>query len=798
MGMTAQGLLTATLLLVAAGLSHPPSDAVAGSILGLGAIWLEGRGVELNRGYRFTPATPVLLCMALCPSLGSGLVVLVILLDSVYRVEAGFWSNLGQRLSVALALLCVSATEHAVQPVQFPLSYLLGPLVYLVARLGLEGNFRPLGTAEERLVYRQLHLRIRPLEIGLAAVAPLFAAGVTAYPWLALGALPLLAVTPLAAENVLLTANDRSVAQLLKELKATKVQAQKAARERDQAKEEKQILDGFSQHLAGNPTLEATASSLVTTVHKLLKADSVVVFLGQPPEPFSYRVCPEHLEGLQAAALTEVREPIVDRAFQIQKPVLQKALPEVAERLLPHDIVAAALPLGRNGVLYVGRRNGQSFGQPNLDRLKWLAEKAAIVLDAAYQTHEAARQRRQQEQAVTHLQRQVVGLSRLVQGAEEMASSLDATVLAERLIALVVQMIPHRSGQLLLASGQPISWGESIEPHPELLQTARETGRPVAIEDVATSRFGSPGERVSSVLTSPLMAGQQCLGVIVLATDIKRGFQGEQMDLLHILCSQAAMALSHAGLYSQVVEARQQLEESQASLVQSSKLTAIGQLAAGVAHELNSPMGAVSLSVDEAINQLRERPELAARLLAKAQEGVDRARAIIDRLLAYSRKPSHQSQLLSLRSLVNDTVEFLAFQLRAAGVSVTVEAGDPGLVEGEEQPLQQVLANLILNAAQAMEETAPEARQMRMALAKENGHVRLDVADCGSGISAESLNRIFDPFFTTKPVGRGTGLGLWASRQIVLQHGGTLTARSENGRGSTFTVLLPAAAPKDG
>ena len=267
------------------------------------------------------------------------------------------------------------------------------------------------------------------------------------------------------------------------------------------------------------------------------------------------------------------------------------------------------------------------------------------------------------------------------------------------------------------------------------------------------------------------------------------------MDLFFLLCSQAAMALAHANLYGQVVEARRQLELSQASLVQSSKLTAIGQLAAGVAHELNSPLGAISLSVEEGINQIDERPELAKRLLVKAQEAVERSRQITGRLLAYSRKPAQHFQTVSLRDLVQDTLDFLAFQLRSAGVTPTFDSDGPGIVSGEPQPLQQVMTNLLLNAAQAMEETPEDNRRLEIRLFKDEGHIRLDVADSGCGISEENLPRIFDPFFTTKPVGRGTGLGLWASQQIVSSHHGMLDVKSQVGRGTTFIIRLPVATP---
>lgn len=773
-----QGWLSLALLLTAGALSPLPSNAIAGLILGLAAVWLEGGALRLVGEQRFSPAVPAYLAIALIPGLGPMAAGLVMLVDAVYRMATGFWNQLGPRLPLALSLLVVAGLARAFPGEPAVLS-VVGPLVYLIARFGL-GGMRPPTEPGERLVWNQVRQRLRPLEMGLATMAPVIALSVSSHPLWALASLPLLACTHLAAENVLLTASDESIAEVLRKLQGAEAKAREAARQRDRALEEKTLLEGFSQQLASQPTLESTASSLVATTYRLIPCDNVIVFLGSPPEPFSYRVSARHQEALQGAALSALREPLVDRAFGQSKPALQKAAPEQGERLLAGDRVAAALPLGKVGILYVGRQDDQGFSSAQLERLKWLASKAQLALEAAFQVHEQARQRREQEQEVHRLERQVAWLSRLIQGAEAMGSSLRTEVLLERFRSVVSRTVPY-GGAMLRLEGQALcAWGDPFSANADLWP-AEPLPRPL----VRTYGQGH-------LLVSPLSAGSENLGALALLST--QPFTAEQVDLVFLLCSQAAMALSHAALYDQVVEARRQLEESQASLVQSSKLTAIGQLAAGVAHELNSPMGAISLSVGEALHQLDDMPEVSRRLLGKAQLAVDRAKAIINRLLVYSRKPVDERQRLSLGSLVQETVEFLSFQLKTAGVDCHFQpAGEPVVVEGEEQPLQQVLTNLILNAAQAMEGVEPDRRRLRIALTAEKARARLEVIDQGVGIAEELRDRIFEPFFTTKPAGRGTGLGLWATRQIVTQHGGDLSVASEEGRGSTFTVSLPLA-----
>ena len=789
----ARGILVLGFLAAASALSSPPSAIWSGLILALGALWLDREGLVLLGNYRFSPASAVYLTMALVPDIGPMTASAVLLIDAMLRTEGGFWSNLGQRISVASAILVVALTRWH-DPNLTDLPPLLAPVVYLALRLGLEGRISSPTSIEEVAIWRQFHRRVRPLEFGLAFSAPAFTAAVSSQWWLAFAVPPLLLTTKLAAENVLLSANDGSVKELLQELKGVKARQERTAQALDETRREKQLLEGFSQQIAGQPTLEVAAGTLVATVFELLTIDNAIVFLGQPPEPFSYRVSDKHRDTIQGAALTGLREPLVDRVTSEGKPVLQKVAPSESERLLPHDVFAAALPLGKVGVLYVGRQDQEPLSRPQLDRLRWLAEKATLALEVGFQVNETARKQRRQEQAVDHLERKVAWLSNLVHGAQEMSSSLQAEILHRKLVTVIQEVIPHQAGWLRIGSSEPLRWGKALTPDPRFVETVFQAGRSVTLEDVFTSRFANPGAGIGSLLAAPLVAQEETLGVLVLASDRKRDFQSEQMDLLFLLCSQAAMALSHSNLYQQVVEARQQLEQSQASLVQSSKLTAIGQLAAGVAHELNSPLGAISLSVEEGINQIDERPELAKRLLSKAQEAVERSRQITGRLLAYSRKPAQHFETLSLRDLIQDTLDFLAFQLRAAGVTPTFESDGPGLVSGEPQPLQQVMTNLMLNAAQAMEETPEGQRHLKVRLYKEDGLACLDITDSGSGISDENLPRIFDPFFTTKPVGRGTGLGLWATQQIISSHHGMLDVKSQVGRGSVFTIRLPSSS----
>ena len=788
------GSTTVITLTIAAILSPLPSEPLAALFLGLGAVWLEKGGLDLDtaQAHRFSPSVPLYLAMAFVPGVGPGMAGLFLVGDALFRMDRGLLKNLAQRAPLAGAILFAALiAKYLPDPGMF--EKLGVPLVHLLLTGALRGHsLRHLGEIDQR-TQRQLQYRIGPLEIGVATLAPLVAIGVEVHVGLLLAALPLLACTHLAAENAILTSQDETIAEVLEQLRQAQAQAQSATRQRDKALQEKKLLEGFTRHIAGQPDLGTVASEMVATVRGLMTTDSVVLFLGSPPEPYYYQVRRTQQAALQGASLTALREPLVDRAVQQKKPLLQKKAPEVQERLLREDKVAVALPLGSAGVLYAGRETAEPFSPNELEQLKWLGSKATLALEVAFAAHEEDRQRRLQEQTVLRLERQVAWLSQLISGAEAMASSLQSDILVERFVASLKHPIPHTSGQLLLEGRAPVGWGSTLNPHPEVLTTAQRMGRPFHIDDLASSKFGAPSPDTASLVVSPLIAGQESLGLLLLTSNQPRAFSSEQIDLTFLLCSQAAMALSHAGLYSEVVEARRQLELSQASLVQSSKLTAIGQLAAGVAHELNSPLGAISLSVGEALNQFEDRPELSRKLLGRAKDAVGKAKEIVNRLMAYSRKPDHKPRRLDLEQVVRETVEFLSFQLKNAGVKVVINASPGCVVEGEEQPLQQVVTNLLLNAAQAMEESSSKTRVLEVTLSPRNTDIEIQVSDTGGGISPENIDRIFDPFFTTKPVGRGTGLGLWACQQIITQHQGSIRVESVLQEGSRFLLTLPKA-----
>ncbi len=236
------------------------------------------------------------------------------------------------------------------------------------------------------------------------------------------------------------------------------------------------------------------------------------------------------------------------------------------------------------------------------------------------------------------------------------------------------------------------------------------------------------------------------------------------------------------------VSSRVKLEET---LQQSEKLSSIGLLAAGVAHEVNTPLTGVSSYTQMLLGMIPETDPKHA-LLQKMQRQTDRATNIVGNLLNFSRAGSSDDFTeISINKLLNDTLQLLEPQLRKSNVEILKDyAEDLPVITGSGGKLQQVFTNLILNARDAMLIGGTITLKTSFDI---DGGIVAEVSDTGEGIPAENLTKVFDPFFTTKEVGSGTGLGLAVSYGIVQEHAGSIEVQSTPGRGTTFRIVLPAA-----
>lgn len=235
--------------------------------------------------------------------------------------------------------------------------------------------------------------------------------------------------------------------------------------------------------------------------------------------------------------------------------------------------------------------------------------------------------------------------------------------------------------------------------------------------------------------------------------------------------------------------AQAQIEKQQQALHQSEKLTALGSLLAGVAHELNNPLSVVvgqTMLVEDKVKD----PDIGARL-TKIREAADRCGRIVKTFLAMARQRTPKRRKVQLNETIEDALRLIAYALRSGGVELERDLSDDlPLVSGNPDELTQVFTNLLINAEQALSSIETK-RQITVRTCRANRQsVVAEVIDSGPGIPDDVRDRIFEPFFTTKPVGAGSGIGLSVCRGIVLAHGGAIVVTS-NPQGTTFRLHLP-------
>ncbi|MEW6518036.1 MAG: ATP-binding protein [Thermodesulfobacteriota bacterium] len=280
---------------------------------------------------------------------------------------------------------------------------------------------------------------------------------------------------------------------------------------------------------------------------------------------------------------------------------------------------------------------------------------------------------------------------------------------------------------------------------------------------------------------------------------------------------------SHAELeegHRQLAEAHAQLQAAQSRMLQREKMASVGQLAAGVAHEINNPVGFVASNLttlakyidrlteyiellqQEASSVAREKLQSARKelkidyisedardLIRESLDGTDRVSAIVRGLKSFSRVDEARQQAADINECLEATLNIVWNELKYKA-SVTKEYGDLPRTVCNPQQLNQVFMNFLVNAAQAIDKQG----EIRISTSQADNMILVSIADSGCGIAPENLSRIFEPFFTTKEIGKGTGLGLSISYDIIKQHGGEITVASEPGCGTTFTVKIPVVA----
>ncbi len=294
---------------------------------------------------------------------------------------------------------------------------------------------------------------------------------------------------------------------------------------------------------------------------------------------------------------------------------------------------------------------------------------------------------------------------------------------------------------------------------------------------------------VKSIMTVPLWSAN---AMTALLTAINKkggsGFDQHDLRLFTVFSNLAAAALQNASLYSDLNEKMNELKTTQEQLLHSTKMAAIGELSANIAHEINNPLTTV-LGYTSHLLKINDLPDSPRRILGLMEQETLRVRKITRSLLDFAHRRQSWMQPGDLSQPLRETVVLVQ---GIAGKNSVVIHEDypavPALVNMDHNEMKQVCINIINNAFQAM----PQGGDLQIRLdASLDGEVFIEVADTGSGIAPEHLDKIFEPFFSTKDTGNGTGLGLSISYRIVHNHGGRIEVESKPGKGTVFRVFLP-------
>ena len=382
-----------------------------------------------------------------------------------------------------------------------------------------------------------------------------------------------------------------------------------------------------------------------------------------------------------------------------------------------------------------------------------------------------------------------------------------------RLAALLVQETQIRvlhitdffvEGREELLLAQEASYRRAIDHAPAgILRTDTAEGRVVDANTVAERMLMTPrAELIGRRFTDLLPPSERAAGEAVRQEALALGTA--RRDDLHLVVphgepvpiyvSAGAIDYGNRHWVQLICIDMSEQRRLEAQLVQSEKMAAIGQLAAGIAHELRNPLAIVMNALFDLRARLDMRDGEVNEDLRIAEEEIGRAQAIIKNLLEFSRESGIDLERLDINDLVRRTLQLLGKYLESSGVTVTAELGDVPVCAANDNALRQILLNLVTNAVQAM------PRGGRLIIRTERrltDRVVLEVQDTGDGIPQEHLKDIFNPFFTTKSPGQGTGLGLFVVHAILQRYGGDVRVVSELGIGTTFTIELPCPCHND-
>jgi len=296
---------------------------------------------------------------------------------------------------------------------------------------------------------------------------------------------------------------------------------------------------------------------------------------------------------------------------------------------------------------------------------------------------------------------------------------------------------------------------------------------------------------IKSAMSIPLKIEQTVIGVLnINSLHTEPQFTNDDLKFISLLANQAAIAIWHMRLHECAERAHRECLETRNQFVALEKLAALGELGRGIAHEINNPLAVISSNIQYLIS---ETPKGCPGMeeLNEIKEAQQRCSKIVERLGRYSRPSQYKGAPVNINSIIKEVMNLVEYQVSMQSIKI-VEKLDPSLSKTIIDPdeLKEVFLNIVLNAKYAMPKSGVltiRARNIDM-----EKFILVEFTDTGYGIPDENINKIFDPFFTTRRP-EGSGLGLSICQRIITDRNGSITVRSEVGKGTTFSIKLPAA-----
>jgi PAS domain S-box-containing protein len=511
----------------------------------------------------------------------------------------------------------------------------------------------------------------------------------------------------------------------------------------------RRTLIEFGSTLTNEVRLEPMLGSVMDRVSQTLLVDRLAIFVEDQQNPGEMRLARSMgvrlSEPLNLSFIAPTRPEFARGPIFFESPRGARDVSEFVRRTLEQLDLNYFIPCRIRehtvAVLGLGKTvDGDFLSSDDVELVQTIAGYVAIALDNS--------------QLYTSLEQKAMEVARLKDFSENIVESLNVGVLAIDL------------------EGTVEAWNTRME---QLFGVARNdaVGRPLSellptelVQEIAAR---GDEEQVTGIYKHRLVHQGKSVVINVSITP---------------LVGKSAERIGRLLLFDDVTQ-RDRMEEQ---LTQTEKLTSLGLLAAGVAHEVNTPLAVISNYIQMLAKQMPEGDHRHT-IIDKIVKQTFRASEIVNNLLNFSRTGPGELADVDLNRVVEETLSLVAHPLKASQIQVVKQLteGIPA-VRGSANKLQQVFLNLFLNARDAM----PSGGMLEVRSAAHNGSVEVEVVDTGNGITREHIHKIFDPFFTTKTSGRGTGLGLSVSYGIIKEHAGKIDVRSTPGRGTSFHVEFPA------